>query len=76
MTFPQTAYSMRNLANRSITVQNPVTVLTLDRINNEKVLLLEDVWIVCMRCNVMKNSMTFDEYIEHCRMVVDKFSKR
>lgn len=49
---------------------------TLDRINNEKVLLLEDVWIVCMRCNVMKNSMTFDEYIEHCRMVVDKFSKR
>ncbi len=46
---------------------------TLDRINNETVLVLEDVWIVCMRCNVMKNSMPFDEFIRFCKMVVKKF---
>ena len=46
---------------------------TPDRINNEKLMRIDNVWIVCHRCNTCKGELAMKEYIEHCKMVVSKF---
>jgi 5-methylcytosine-specific restriction endonuclease McrA len=47
---------------------------SLDRTDNEKVLRIENVQIVCSRCNVSKNSRTMDEFIAYCKMIAAKFN--
>lgn len=46
---------------------------TLDRINNGNEIRLDNIWILCHRCNTMKRDLPMKEYIEHCKMVVSKF---
>lgn len=48
---------------------------TLDRINNEKVLNRNNIWIICNKCNTSKYDRTFDEFIEYCTKVSNKFKK-
>lgn len=43
---------------------------TLDRINNEKILNLSNVWIICNQCNMGKGARTLREYIDHCHNVI------
>ena len=46
---------------------------TLDRTNQEKVLALHNVQIVCSRCNVSKNSRTMQEFIDYCKLVAQRY---
>lgn len=45
---------------------------SLDRINNEKILTLQNIQIVCLRCNATKQNRTQSEFEEYCCMVADK----
>ena len=49
---------------------------TLDRINNEKILDLQTVQIVCHSCNTTKSYRTMVEFVEYCEMVAEKFAPR
>jgi hypothetical protein len=57
------------LDKRTVSISSP----TLDRINNGGDININSIWILCMRCNLMKNAMPFNEYVEFCRMIVNKF---
>lgn len=46
---------------------------TLDRINNDKILTLNNIQIVCWKCNTAKGQMTMKEFIEYCDKVSKKF---
>ena len=46
---------------------------TLDRIDNESILSIENIWIICTTCNNHKSNKPFNKFIEYCRMVVEKF---
>lgn len=47
---------------------------SLDRITNENVLRMDNIQIICHKCNEIKNSMAHDKFIEYCNMIVNKFS--
>ena len=42
---------------------------TLDRINNDKILSLENVEIICYRCNLAKGSLAKSEFLEYIKTV-------
>lgn len=44
---------------------------TLDRINNEKHINYDNIWILCHECNSMKRTKTLLEFINYCQYVVD-----
>jgi hypothetical protein len=44
---------------------------TLDRICNDKVIRENNIVIVCYQCNTGKNSASLNEYIEHCKKVIN-----
>jgi len=46
---------------------------TLDRINNQKTLTLNNVQIICSKCNRIKSNMSMNEFIEYCKMIYKKF---
>ena len=46
---------------------------SLDRINNEHIINRNNIQIICRRCNFMKNDMTMNDYINHCKMILIKF---
>jgi 5-methylcytosine-specific restriction endonuclease McrA len=46
---------------------------TLDRIDNENEVRIDNIEIICNRCNRAKGNMTKNEFIQFCRMVSDKF---
>lgn len=46
---------------------------TLDRRYNGRRLTLQNTWIICWRCNVMKQDVPMPEYVEFCKMVAEKF---
>ena len=48
---------------------------TLDRVNNENILTLDNTWIICSRCNATKHNRTMKEFINYCTMISDKFRK-
>jgi len=54
---------------RGLAVNSP----TLDRIDNGTILTLENVQIVCRRCNTTKQNRTMAEFVDYCRKVVEKF---
>ncbi len=43
---------------------------TLDRINNEDYINLDNIQILCHQCNSGKQKMTNDDYIQHCKNVL------
>lgn len=48
---------------------------SLDRINNEKVLNVKNVWIVCYKCNTTKSNRTLKEFINYCKLIVEKWGE-
>lgn len=42
---------------------------TLDSINNIKSLSIDNVQIICMRCNVTKSDRTHAEFVEYCKTI-------
>jgi hypothetical protein len=42
---------------------------TADRINNERFLDLNNIRIVCYRCNMTKGEGTMDEFISYCKRI-------
>lgn len=46
---------------------------TLDRINNENDVNSTNVWIICSSCNTHKSDKSMKDFIEYCRMIVEKF---
>jgi 5-methylcytosine-specific restriction endonuclease McrA len=47
---------------------------TLDRLNNESILTISNVRIVCYRCNNAKGNRTLSEYLLHCDAVLTHLS--
>jgi len=45
----------------------------LDRIDNEKILNMNNVQIICHKCNTTKSNRTHKEFINYCKMIVNKF---
>lgn len=43
---------------------------SLDRIANEMEINANNIWIICKRCNIMKGTMTMDEFKLHCKKVI------
>jgi hypothetical protein len=43
---------------------------SLDRTNNEMILNLSNIQIVCYRCNASKGSRTMQEFIDYCKQVI------
>ena len=46
---------------------------SMDRINNENEININNVQIICSRCNVTKLNRTHDEFIEYCKIIAEKF---
>lgn len=46
---------------------------SLDRKYNNNVLNEDNIWIICYKCNRMKSDNTFIEFIDYCKMIVNKF---
>lgn len=49
---------------------------TLDRMENNEILILDNIQILCMRCNATKLNRTMKEFIEYCAKVCNKFSMK
>ncbi len=45
---------------------------SLDRINNESELNMNNVWIICARCNAAKGDLTMKGFIDYCKLVVKR----
>jgi hypothetical protein len=48
---------------------------SLDRINNEKILNKNNIWIICYNCNSTKRNRTMEEFIKYCTIVSNKFNQ-
>jgi len=46
---------------------------TLDRKDNGNILTLDNTWIICHKCNRTKSNRTMGEFINYCKMVVNKY---
>ena len=46
---------------------------TLDRINNEKILNKNNIWIICNRCNRTKSDRTIKEFKQYIELLYKKF---
>lgn len=46
---------------------------TLDRIDNEKEMTINNIQIICRECNTTKGARTHDEFIKYCSMIHNKF---
>jgi hypothetical protein len=49
---------------------------TLDRINNEMELRNDNIQVICYTCNTTKHNRTMKEFVQYCKMVVDKFDPK
>ncbi len=47
---------------------------TLDRMNNENFVDLNNIMIVCYKCNATKRNRTFSEFLEYCKNITIKFN--
>jgi 5-methylcytosine-specific restriction endonuclease McrA len=45
---------------------------SLDRINNEPELNINNIWIICARCNAAKGDLNMKEFVEYCKNVVKR----
>ena len=46
---------------------------SLDRIDNEDILTIDNVWIICLGCNTTKYNKSMKQFVEYCSMVSRKF---
>jgi 5-methylcytosine-specific restriction endonuclease McrA len=46
---------------------------TLDRTNNENILTLNNIQIICFECNVTKGKRTMREFVNYCHMIASMF---
>lgn len=46
---------------------------TLDRLNNENFLSLENIQILCRRCNLSKQDRSHEEFLNFCKRIKNKF---
>jgi len=46
---------------------------SLDRINNDTIITKENIQIICHQCNRTKGERTMEEFINYCKMVVNKY---
>lgn len=46
---------------------------SLDRLNGEHEIRLDNIRIISYKMNAMKQNLTFREYIEHCKYMVENF---
>jgi len=63
MTFDRYRYPLDNSA-------------TLDRMNNEEIMTINNIQIICSKCNRTKSNKTMSEFIEWCNIVLYGNSKR
>lgn len=59
-------------ANKKPAMNSP----SLDRVNNSIFIDKDNFQIICMQCNITKNSRNMEEFISYCRMIVDKFDTK
>lgn len=45
---------------------------TLDRTNQDKVLTMNNIQIICSRCNVTKNARSMNEFRDYCKLVAER----
>jgi 5-methylcytosine-specific restriction endonuclease McrA len=48
---------------------------TLDRINNEVEIRIDNVEIICRRCNATKYDRSKEDFIRYCEMIVNRLRK-
>jgi len=48
---------------------------TLDRKDNKKILTLDNIWIICRRCNTTKQDRSMEELYKWCKNFMNKFNK-
>lgn len=48
---------------------------SLDRVDNEKIIKLNNIQILCYECNTTKGKRTMKEFIDYCKKVTLKYSK-
>lgn len=48
---------------------------TIDRIDNEQEMNLNNIQLVCMNCNRRKGADTMEDFIEYCIMISHKFGR-
>jgi 5-methylcytosine-specific restriction endonuclease McrA len=46
---------------------------TLDRINNENLIAIDNIQIICRKCNRTKSDRTMSEFIDYCKSVTSRF---
>ncbi len=46
---------------------------TLDRVDNEDVIRIDNILILCYKCNATKRDRTLKEFLDYCRAVVARF---
>lgn len=46
---------------------------SIDRIDNAPCLTLDNIRVVCHRCNTTKGPRTMKEFVDYCRMVAERF---
>lgn len=46
---------------------------SVDRRNNEMELRLDNIWIVCRKCNATKQNRSMKEFYDYCKGVTEKF---
>jgi len=46
---------------------------TIDRINNDNEININNIMIICNQCNTTKGSRTFKEFIKYCHYINEKF---
>jgi hypothetical protein len=52
---------------------SPIETIGIDRINNDKGYIIENIVSCCRICNRAKDILKKEQYIEHCKKVTKKF---
>ena len=58
------------------TCQGHMNGPSLDRINNGQILSLDTTQIICGQCNITKGNMSMHEFVNYCKTIADKWSRR
>ena len=48
---------------------------SLDRINNGKIMEMNNIQIICHHCNASKSSRTHDEFVQYCTKIYKQFGE-
>ena len=60
--------------NRGDKYKTMINSPSMDNIENKKTIYINDIRIICHRCNTIKNSMSHKEFIEYCKKIYLKFN--